>query len=507
MKENEVEMKLEIEDNHEKAQENELNRSWMQEAINLPGIFEIGLIRSNTNDDSDDTLPWSPRIETLSMPESGAASGNDSEETLPWTPRVKTLERIPRVESRMVSNKFHSLDDISQDESESEDVPPVNFPLKEAFVAMRSALKAVRKKKRKRKIKHKLIKADKWHVNSNSEDKEWTPIWTKNPSTKIVLVKNRVHSSSSEHSGDEQSQSESQSKLWKQNNLRWFPSTDWRHKQNQTPQKKQERMNDQQIRKLLLTDEQSQASLLQFYKSNWERKKLKEQSEEKSELSLVKKTAVEGENRPQYISVVSHRDTELGRILDDKVMLSDFPTGDQLGSRLEYEDSRRRSLQGRRPRSARNNSVNPVTNEPATSDVEGQEQNEQGEEEGDMERGHQSREVFSKASVPVFPLERILEKQEGETDEDGKNERDERGAAGAVTVPVRPELQEGSLSEGQPGGEGGEPSCPLAHQLPGWLRGPAQGPAPRCKSQDSGQVEMGPMDKETTLWQRNSSLR
>ena len=84
--------------------------------------------------------------------------GHDSEETLPWIPRVKTLERIPRVESRMESNKFHSLDEKSQDESESEDVPPVNFPLKETFVAMRSALKAVRKKKRKRKLKHELIK-------------------------------------------------------------------------------------------------------------------------------------------------------------------------------------------------------------------------------------------------------------------------------------------------------------------------------------------------------------
>ena len=172
VKEDEVEMKLEIEDNHEKIQENELNRSWMQEAINLPEIFEIGLIRSNANDDSDDTLLWSPRVETLSLPESGAASGHDSEETIPWMPRVKTLERVARVESRIMSNKFHSLDEISQDESESEDVPPVNFPLKEAFVAMRSALKAVRKRKRRRKLKRKLIKGDKWHVNS--EDKEWS---------------------------------------------------------------------------------------------------------------------------------------------------------------------------------------------------------------------------------------------------------------------------------------------------------------------------------------------
>ena len=133
----------------------------------------------------------------------------------------------------------------------------LTFNLKEAYVAMRGALKVVRKRKRKKKLKLKLIKGDKWHVNS--EDKEWSPIQTKKPSTKIVLVKNRIQSSSPENSGDEQSQSESQSKLWKQNrkqnNLRWFPPTDQRHEQNQTPQRKQERVNDQQIRKLLLTDE------------------------------------------------------------------------------------------------------------------------------------------------------------------------------------------------------------------------------------------------------------
>ena len=89
----------------------------MQEAINLPEIFEIGLIRSKVNDDSDDTLPWSPRVETLNLPDSGAASGHDSEETIPWIPRVKTLDRVSRVESGITSvsnksNKFHSLDEI-----------------------------------------------------------------------------------------------------------------------------------------------------------------------------------------------------------------------------------------------------------------------------------------------------------------------------------------------------------------------------------------------------------
>ena len=196
---------------------------------------------------------------------------------------MKTLDRVSRVESGItsVSNKFHSLDEMSQDESEDEDAPPFNLNLKESYVAMRSALKVVRKRKKKKKLKLKL-KGDKWHVNS--EDIEWSPIQAKKPSTKIVLVKNRVQSSSPENSEDEQSQSESQSRLWKQNNQRWFPPTDRRHKQNQTPQKKQERVNDQQIRKLLLTDEKSQASLLQFYKSNWERQKLKKENEVKSEL-------------------------------------------------------------------------------------------------------------------------------------------------------------------------------------------------------------------------------
>ena len=307
----------------------------MQEAINLPRIVEISLA---TNDDSDDTLPWSPQIETINVHELGAASGNDSEITLPWIPRAKTTEKIPRVES----NKFNSLDERSQDESEHKEVPTVRFPLKEAFVAMRGALKAARKKKRKRKIKHKPIKGDKWHVNSKSEDKEWTPLKVKNPSTKIILVKNRAQSSSTELSEDEQNQPESLPKLWKQNNFSWFPSTDQGQEQKQTPQKKQEMLDDKQIRKLLLTDKQSQLQLLQFYKSNWERerKSLKEQKEGKSELSSVKKSAGDGENRPQYISVVSHRDTELERSLDDEVMLSDFLTEDQLGNRLEYEGSK-----------------------------------------------------------------------------------------------------------------------------------------------------------------------
>ena len=268
-------------------------------------------------------------------------------------------------------------------------------------------------------------------------------------------------------------------------------------------------LDDKQIQKLLLTDAQSQLQLLQFYKSNWERerKRLKEQKEGKSELSSVKKSAGDGENRPQYISVVSHRDTELERSLDDKVMLSDFLTEDQLGSRLEYEGSRRRSLQGRRHRSEQNNS-NSNTNESTSSHVEREVQSKQRQKEGDMERSDPNGEGSSKTTVPVFLLERILEKQERETDEDRKNEGDKRDERGTKTVVVQdfPELQEGSLQQGQPGGERAEPSCPVARQLPGWLRGSAAGSAPQCKSQDEVQLEVGPMDEGDSSWAKEQVL-
>ena len=140
----ELESKLEIEDNHEKAQEKKLNKVWMQQAIDWPRIFETSLA---TNDD-EETLPWSPQIDTINVHEPGTASGNDSEITLPW------IETIPRVES----HKFNSLDERSQNESGSEEGPTVRLPLKTAYVAMKGAkgaLKATRKKKRKRKIKPK----------------------------------------------------------------------------------------------------------------------------------------------------------------------------------------------------------------------------------------------------------------------------------------------------------------------------------------------------------------
>ena len=194
-------------------------------------------------------------------------------------------------------------------------------------------------------------------------------------------------------------------------------------------------------------------------------------------------------------------------IVVTELALSAFPAGHQLGSRLECGDSRRRSLEGRRPGSVRNNSNIPETNEYfASADTERPKQDDQGKEDSNMEGGSPSRKVLIEASVPAFPLERILEKQEspeGEADEDGKDER----GAGVVAAPVLPELQEGSQLAGQPIEEGGEPSCPLARQLPGCLLGETHGSSLQRKSQGSGQAEMGRVDKEKDLWSRQRSLR
>ena len=101
---------------------------------------------------------------------------------------------------------------------------------------------------------------------------------------------------------------------------------------------------------------------------------------------------------------------------------------------------------------------------------------------------------------------------EGRSDEDGTNKGDkrvERDEEGATTVAVQdfPELQEGSLQQEQPDGEGAGPACPSTRQLPGWLRGSSARSAPRGKAQDEIQLEVGPMDEETTLGQRSQSLR
>ena len=151
--------------------------------------------------------------------------------------------------------------------------------------------------------------------------------------------------------------------------------------------------------------------------------------------------------------MVSHRDTELGRVLNDEVVtelaLSAFPAGHQLGNTPECGDSRSRSLEGLRLVSVRHNPNIPETNDKpgkgndssssytASSYTERLKQDSQGEEDSIMEGGSPSRKMLIETSVPSFPLERILERQEspeGTADEDGKDE----GGAGAAAASVSP---------------------------------------------------------------------
>ena len=132
----EVEMKFETEPNNETRREKYMNRSWLEEAINqsereddrssvATEVFEISLVNMNT--------------------EAGWDTGNDSDETVIWSPRVETLN-LAEPAAASVSNKFHSLDEMSQD---SKDENPLPFKLKEAYVAMKSAIRVIRKERRK----------------------------------------------------------------------------------------------------------------------------------------------------------------------------------------------------------------------------------------------------------------------------------------------------------------------------------------------------------------------
>ena len=183
----------------------------------------------------------------------------------------------------MESHKFNSLDERSQNESGSEEGPTVSLPLKTAYVAMKGVkvpLKMTRKKKRRRKTKPKT----KWSINPKSGDKEWTPLPAKMTSTKILLIKNKPQSSSTELSSeDEGIQPKNQPEIWKQNNFNGFPSIPSTGQEQKLPHKKKpETMEDRQLQKLLGTDKQSQQMLLQFYKSNWERRKSLKEQEGKS---------------------------------------------------------------------------------------------------------------------------------------------------------------------------------------------------------------------------------
>ena len=83
----------------------------------------------------------------MDVAEVGWESGNDSDVTISWSPKIETLN-LEEPETS-VSNKFHSLDEMSQD---SEEESLLSFGIKRAYVAMKSAIidKVVRKKKKKR---------------------------------------------------------------------------------------------------------------------------------------------------------------------------------------------------------------------------------------------------------------------------------------------------------------------------------------------------------------------
>ena len=288
-------------------------------------------------------------------------------------------------------------------------------------------------------------------------------------------------------------------------------------------------MEDRQLQKLLGTDKQSQQMLLQFYKSNWERRKsLKEQEERASELSSVEKGAGDEENHPQYISVISHHDTKLDRNLDDEVMLSDG---------RENKGSPRSSLWGLRRRSGQwrnfhfNEPINPHTERKVTS--------KQRKEESVMGRNAAEGEGDDKTTSPALCLEEGMEEQErrpaedrasqgverdtggatavvgqdfpeGRSEEDGTKQGDERKEGGAATIVAQgiPDLQERNLQQEHPDGEGAEgadgaePACPSAGDIPGWMRRASERPVPRGKAQDESQL-----DEEASWVQRSQSLR
>ena len=158
----EVEMKIETEPNNESRREIDVNRSWLEEAVN----------QSEREDDRSSvaTEVFDISLVNMDTEAGGDSGGNDSDETVRWSPKVETLN-LEEPEETSVSNKFHSLDEMSQD---SEDENPLPFKLKRAYVAMKSAIRVVRKRKKKK------LKKNKWHIDSGgcrmvtNQDKETT---------------------------------------------------------------------------------------------------------------------------------------------------------------------------------------------------------------------------------------------------------------------------------------------------------------------------------------------
>ena len=264
----EVEMKTETEPNHEAGREIDIDRSCLEEAVN----------QSEKEDDTSSvtTEVFYVSLVNMDMAEVGwEESGNESDVTINWRPKIETLNLEEQETS--VSNKFHSLDEMTQ---ESEEESLLSFGIKRAYVAMKSANidKVVRKKKKKR------PKENRWKIDS--EVTEWSPI-NKKKAMKIVLVKTKIQESSSESSEDESVHPSP----WRRNNHKWLQKekTDMKQKQNKILKDKQEREDRRQVRNLMITDKNSQANLLQFHKSNWEREQLMKH-QLTSELCLLQRT-------------------------------------------------------------------------------------------------------------------------------------------------------------------------------------------------------------------------
>ena len=134
-------------------------------------------------------------------------------------------------------------------------------------------------------------------------------------------------------------------------------------KQNKILKDKQEREDRRQVRNLMITDKNSQANLLQFHKSNWERAQLMKH-QLTSELCLLQKTVKAVMQKSEktfplhYIGVITRHKSEPGHDLslasDEVVAKVSLPASaelTQLGQLVpEYPFSQRRDPRGERHR-------------------------------------------------------------------------------------------------------------------------------------------------------------
>ena len=105
----EVEMETETEPNHEAGREVEIGRSWLEEPVN----------QSEKEDDTSSatTEVFDVSLVNMDLAELGwEESGNESDVTVKWEPKIETLNLDDQETS--VSNKFHSLDEMTQESEE-----------------------------------------------------------------------------------------------------------------------------------------------------------------------------------------------------------------------------------------------------------------------------------------------------------------------------------------------------------------------------------------------------